>query len=82
MLGCQNDPWHILWIGFKNFWEAERHVIELSKRLDLNVITFSPNHYNELFRINDKQVSQMLGENTTLVVYGVLGHKTLKMKSW
>ena len=31
---------------------------------------FSPNQYNELFRINDNQLSQMLGENTTLVVYG------------
>lgn len=52
------------------FGGAERYVIELSKRLDLDVTIFSPNQYNELFRINDKQLSQMLGGNTTLVVYG------------
>ena len=58
-------------MGSKDFWRGgERYVIELSKRLDWNVTIFSPNQYNELFRINDEQLSQMLGENTTFVVYG------------
>ena len=57
-------------LDLRIFGGAERYVIELSKRLDLDVTIFSPNQYNELFRINDNQLSQMLGENTTLVVYG------------
>ena len=56
-------------IDLRIFGGGERYAIELSKRLDLDVTIFSPNQYNELFRINDKQLSQMLGENTTLVVY-------------
>lgn len=56
-------------LDLRVFGGGERYVIELSKRLDMNVTIFSPNQNKEFFRLNVQELSSMLGKNTELIIY-------------